>query len=228
MSVFIFTKFDTKLLLICSNKNSNVWRSNSESDLKEMFTKKAKSKHCDSSFSMTGGRQRLNGKQSGGRLQRTGEDKENHSALKNHFQISHRRRSWPPKEAACNEAASGYHFFFNNNHGDKKNGQRRPHHFTSSGFYLGDDSDMENLFSEINKSQSIRSRVKERIEGFEKFKVCWRVYRLLNLSSLTIILFSLFPFNSRRIRVSQRRTLPTTDWCPIWRISLSPRTRRRQ
>lgn len=157
-------------MLNASNKNSNVWRSNSESDLKEMFTKKAKSKHCDSSFSMTGGRQRLNGKQSGGRLQRTGEDKENHSALKNHFQISHRRRSWPPKEAACNEAASGYHFFFNNNHGDKKNGQRRPHHFTSSGFYLGDDSDMENLFSEINKSQSIRSRVKERIEGFEKFK----------------------------------------------------------
>ena len=133
-----------------------------------MFIKKAKNKHCDSSFSVTGGRQKI-AKPNGNKVWRTsGEDKENHTMK--HFQINHRRRSWPPKEA-CTEAAAGYHFFFNNNNSDKESSQRRSSHFTASGFYIGDDSEMENLLSEINKSE-IRSRVKERIEGFENFKVC--------------------------------------------------------
>lgn len=149
-----------------------------------MFTKKAKSKHtCDTSFSVTG-RQKI-GKQSGHNKHclRTGEDKENHTSVKaaHHFQLSHRRRSWPPKQdATCTEATAGYRYFFNNTGDNKDNDTQRPHHFTAAGFYLGDDSDMENLLSEINKSENIRSRVKERIEGFENFKVCSLKNLLLN------------------------------------------------
>src|SRR5690625_1871688 len=134
-----------------SNKNSNVWRSNSESDIKEMFSKKSKSKNCDYPFAS---RHRI-AKQD--KLSR--QNKENSIKL---LPISHRRRSWPPKESSDSS-------FLMFNDKANRSGSRRSR-FTNQ-FFMNEDSDLENLVNEINKSE-IRSRVKERIEDFENFKVC--------------------------------------------------------
>lgn len=170
-------------LLVYSNKSStNVWRSNSESDLKDIFSKKSKSKNCDYPFSS----RHKYAKQ--GKL--SWEDKENAIKL---FPISHRRRSWPPKEGSQD---SGYLLF-----NDKENRDSSKRSCFSRDYFLNDDTDIENLLSEISKSE-IRSRVRERIEDFENFKVCQRV---LPFPYLNLILYLV----RRETRFLPKRTLQT-------------------
>ena len=116
-----------------------------------MYGKKSKGKHCDNLFS---GRHKIV-KQD----KFSNDNKENKIKL---FPITHRRRSWPPKEVDD----SNYILFQNN----KKNRfhSRRSH--VSTEFFFNDDSDMENFGNEMDKS-TFGSRVKEKIEGFENFKV---------------------------------------------------------
>lgn len=139
------------MLNASNNKARNVWRSNSESDLNDVvYGKKSKGKHCDNLFS---GRHKIV-KQD----KFSNDNKENKIKL---FPITHRRRSWPPKEVDD----SNYILFQNN----KKNRfhSRRSH--VSTEFFFNDDSDMENFGNEMDKS-TFGSRVKEKIEGFENFK----------------------------------------------------------